>query len=105
MLPLHITHTKRDGPDGGRVIDYYCGPDWAMEANLAIRHFKSGQEFFTHEGGKSAKVVLGISVSGRPYFRTVADMVRINNLSRLPPTRTLLANALANPSTRKTLLG
>lgn len=104
MVPLHITHIKRDGPDDGHVIDYYCGPGWAMEASLAIRQYKAGQRFFTYEGGKYAKVVLGVSVAGRAYFRTEADQVRLNNLSRLPPP-TLLGNAFAELPKRRTLLG
>lgn len=81
---LHITHIRPDGPDDGHVIDYFCGPGWAMEASVAVRQFRSGQNFFTYEGGRMAPVVVGISVRGRAYFRTLPDRTKRNNLSRLP---------------------
>jgi|GEM_PF-2065056 hypothetical protein len=109
MLSLHITHVKRDGSDPGHVMDFYCGPGWAMEAELAFRHYRSGQKFHAYEGGKRADVTLEKSITGRPYFRTVSDSSVANNLSALPPpalsplARAILASS--RKSQAPTILG
>ncbi len=69
----HISHV------GGKA-----NGGWRITEEEAIAYIENGEwSFFTHEGGKTAQVIVA-KHNGNKYLKTTADGLRPDNLLALP---------------------